>query len=121
MTTHVKAKAPADAVDGDIVVGRPDAAGRENVVESFGKGRHFVADELYFILNRRNLLHFNAQLTKFGAEKMRVDILCFSRQDLVADDDDTGGFRHDIYFLAQSNSHGQCSKPNKIAQRSNSL
>ena len=82
-------------------MGRPDAAGREHAVEPFGKRRDFVTDELYFILNRRNLLHFNAQLTEFGAEKMRVDILCFSRQDLVAYDDDTGGFRHAVYLLAQ--------------------
>ena len=81
-----------NAVNRYIVVGRPDPTGSKDVVVALGKPRHLLADELDFVLNRRDLLHFDTEPAQLGAEKMRVDVLGLAGQDFVADDDNAGGF-----------------------------
>jgi hypothetical protein len=47
-------------------------------------------------------LNVHAQLAQLGAEEVRIDVMGFSGQHLIANDDDTGGFLHDL-LLSQGN------------------
>jgi hypothetical protein len=75
-------------------MGRPNSARGENIVELAGKLCHLAADDFDFVLDRRNFLHFDAQPSQLRAEKIRVAVAGFSRQDFVADNHDAGSFRH---------------------------
>ena len=79
MTDDFDAEAMGDAFDGDVIMGRADAAGSKNEIEALGKLGDLSADQIDFILDRRDLLHFDAKLAQLGAEKMRIDILGLAR------------------------------------------
>src|SRR6185436_6626082 len=89
-------KAVGDALDGYIVMGWTDAAGGKNIIITSGKGRYFLADQPDLILNRRDFLNFNTEAAQLGAKKMRIDVLGLAGQDLIADNDNAGGFRHTL-------------------------
>ena len=98
MTDNLEAETVGDAIDGNIVVRRSDAAAGENVIESFGKLSDLAADDLDLILDRRDFLYLNAEPAQLGAEKIGVSVAGLARQNFVADDHDAGGFRHASFF-----------------------
>jgi hypothetical protein len=71
---------------------RSDTASRENEVESLGERGNLLPDDFDVIRNGGNSLHIDAELPELSAEKMRVRILRFARQNLVPNDDDAGAF-----------------------------
>jgi hypothetical protein len=86
-----------DRVGGDVVMRRADAAGGEDIVELLphlvdgGHDRGLdVGDDAAFP-------DLHAQYAEFGGEILDVGIARAAAQDLVADDDDTGG--HDFCRL----------------------
>ena len=84
----------SDSGDRHIVVRRSNAAGGKHVVEALGELTHLVADRFEFIRNDRNPADIDAQITQLGKQIWSVFVPRPTGEDLVADDDDSRGFRH---------------------------
>ena len=80
-----------DRRGGDVVVGRADAARREDVVEG-GTARIDGRDDGVLIVgNDAHLFQPDAELVQTAAEKGQIGVLRAARENLVADDDQRGG------------------------------
>ena len=80
-----------DAVGGDVVVGRADAPGGEDVVEL---GPHLVqgGDDRLLDIGHHPAFHQpHAQLVQLEGQELQVGVLGAAAQDLVADDQQAGG------------------------------
>ena len=85
------AKGVGDALRGDVVMGRADAAGREHIIEA---APHLVDggdDHLGIVRDDPRLAQPDAGLVQPLGEKGEVGVLGAAGQDLVADDQDAGG------------------------------
>ena len=82
------------ALDGDVVVGRPDAArGEDHVVVAAERG-DLAGDQLDLVGDDRDAAHVDAERAQLAAEVGGVGVGDLAGEDLVADEDDSGGLRH---------------------------
>ena len=96
MVGRLLAEGGGDGFGCNIVMGRADAAGGEDVIE-FGAQRVHRGDDLF--LNVRHDADFkqlNADLVQLFADEADIGVLGTARQDFIADHDhagsDGGGF-----------------------------
>src|SRR5690242_15046649 len=86
-----EAKRIGDALRGDVVMGRADTAGRKDIVKA---APHFVDrghNDVVVVRNDPRLAQPDPGFAQTLCEKCQIGILRAVRQDLVADDQDTGG------------------------------
>src|SRR5581483_4422809 len=95
------AEAARDAGHRDVVVRRPDAAGGKDEVEVARESRHLAADQLDLVENDDHAAQIDAERPQLFGKIMRVGVLRLAGEDLVADDDDAGGLRHDNRFYTK--------------------
>src|SRR5262249_44991163 len=80
-----------DTVGGNVVVGRTDAAGGEDVVEPGAHLVHGIDDGLLDVGDNPYFHQPDSQLVQFQRQELQVGVLGAAAQDLVADDQQAGG------------------------------
>ena len=80
-----------DGVGGDVVMGRPDAAGREDVVVARAQRVQRRDDLLLDIRNDARLADFDADLREIFGDIADVAVLGAAGEDFVADHENGGG------------------------------
>jgi len=79
-----------DAVRGDVVVRRPDAAGCEHIVEFLPDLVHGVDDRLLDVGDDPALPELHAELVQLERQEVEVGVFGATAQDFVADDQQAG-------------------------------
>ncbi len=83
-----------DALDRDVVVGRPDAAGGEHDVVGAAEGSDLLGDQRDLVGNDGDPPHVDAERAELAAQVRGVGVGDLPGEDLVADENDSGGLRH---------------------------
>ena len=91
MLGDADAEGLGDAVGGDVVVRRADAAGGEDVVELLAHLVHGGDDRRLDVGDDPAFRDPDAEQAELGGEVLDVGVLGAAAQDLVADDEDAGG------------------------------
>ncbi len=86
MEDEVAVEGLGDGGCGDVVVGRPDPPGRENIVVALAQGIQGGNDLGLDIGNHTRLGQADAKLAEPAADVGQVRVLGSAREDLVADD-----------------------------------
>ena len=85
-------KARADRIGGDVVVGRPDAAGRDHIIVARPQRVEGRDDFVLDIGDDPRFPNVDADLGQIFGDIAEVAVLRASREDLVADHQDGGGY-----------------------------
>ena len=89
------AEGQRDALGGDVVVRRPDAAGREHISKLAARFVDVADDRGGLVAHDAALGEANAELRELETQELQIRILRLTRQDLVADDEHAGrGLAH---------------------------
>ncbi len=80
-----------DALAGDVVVSRADAAGGEHVGELLPDLVHRRDDRFGDVGDDADLAQGDPEIAQFGGEKADVGVLGAAGEDFVADDQHAGG------------------------------
>ncbi len=102
----------------DVVMGWADAAGSQHELEALGAISNFLRDSVQFIRHDRNPFERNAQLAQFARGEVRVSVLHFPGQDLVANHDDrASSLPHTLIPPQQEYITSAAIKPQAVAAR----
>ena len=86
MADHRQAEGLGDRIDGHVVMRRPDAAGREEIVVGCAKGVHGRADPRTIVRHHAHLRQADPLDIEPDRDRRDVSILDAAGKDLVADD-----------------------------------